>query len=526
MTSDKTNWNELVHDEKLHVLQQSNRDALAALADDYYVPDLSDVDFAALLNAEYDLWDPHNLGSARITRKTPLKDIVIGSWRDLNRSEALHELIDNSIDAWRRRRKDHPTTTDQSLRIFIDLDPSQNRLTYEDNAGGVSPDRIENLVIPGHSDTTDLEPTIGSYRTGGKKAVFKLAREVNIRTRYLSPDGSTADPLQIHLDRKWLEDQTAYDFPVYVMKTPDIEDGNTRYTFRLRERWDTKAIAQVTSEIRRTYTLLMLRFPIHIFFNDPKRPLEPLHDLYAFSGTHDEETDLRPQRVNFVTSLHWRNQEHPVRIEMILGCRTTTAGSRGEDGAGIDLYGNDRLFVLRDQEQVRTWYSSIPKGNARLLMRGLINIHAPNIFIPWDTHKRHLNADRELVALLRTSRFMIQFVTGWSEAYQAISRGDVKHLIKTPVSRWRTRRDLNVCYDDTIDQLVKRKRGVSWPSNIHLPTVAPTGKRAERRKAIRFLVNRAEFRELCAQYDIEAGWSDSAGLRELSLAIKDDLLAP
>lgn len=391
MTHAKTNWNELHHEEKLRLLQRSGRDTLVA---HYHVPGLSANDFAELLDAESDLWDPHNLGTPRITSKTPRKDIVIGSWRDLNRSEALHELIDNSIDAWRRRRKNHPTTTAKRLRIFIDVDPPQDRLTYEDNAGGVSTDRVENLVIPGHSDTDDWEPTIGSYRTGGKKAVFKLAYEVNIRTRYLEPAGSPSEPLQIHLDRRWLEDQRVYDFPVYVMKRPDIDAGYTRYTFRLRESWDTATINQVTSEIRRTYTLLMLRFPIDIFFNDRQRPLEPLKDLYTFSGTHDDQTDLRPQRVNFLTELQWGNGNHPVRIEMILGCRTTTAGSRGEDGAGIDLYGNDRLFVLRDQEQVRIWYSSIPKGNARLLMRGLINVHAPNIFIPWDVHKRHLNADR------------------------------------------------------------------------------------------------------------------------------------
>jgi len=522
MTSRQIDWTELSHDDKLQILQRSGPDALVA---DYYIPGLSATAFAAFLNAEYDLWDPGNLGPRQTAGETPLKDIVIGSWRDLNRSEALLELIDNSIDAWRRRRKNHPKTT-ANLRIFIDVDPLQGRLTYEDNAGGVSPDRIANLVIPGHSDTADLEPTIGSYRTGGKKAVFKLAREVNIRTRYLAADGSSADALQIHLDRNWLEDQTIYDFPFYVMRTPDIEAGHTRYTFRLRDRWDTASFDQVTAEIQRTYTLLMLRFPVRIFFNDRRHSLEPLRDLYTFSGTYDDQTDLRPQRVNFLTQLPWGNQNHPVRIEMILGCRTTTAGSRGEDGAGIDLYGNDRLFVLRDQDQVRTWYPSIPKGAARLLMRGLINIHAPNIFIPWDVHKRHLNADRELVTLLRTSRLMILFIKGWTAAYQAISRGHVKHLIKNPVSPWRTRRDINVCYDDTIQTLVERRRGVMWPSDIHLPTVAPPEKDAEKTQTIKFSVNRAEFRELCGKYDVPARWGDKTELRDLSLAIKDDVLTP
>ena len=523
MTAAKTDWNELSHDEKLDILQRYSRDALA---NEYCIPGLSADDFVAFINAEYELWNPNNLGPRQSAGKTPLKDIVIGSWRDLNRSEALLELIDNSIDAWRRRRTQYPATTAKKLRILIDVDPLDDRLTYEDNAGGVSPSRIENLVIPGHSDTTDFEATIGSYRTGGKKAVFKLAREVNIRTSYLDPSGSTSDPLQIHLDQKWLEDQTDYDFPFYVMNTPDIDPGHTRYTFRLRDRWDTATFDEVTTEIRRTYTLLMLRFPIQIFFNDRLRPLEPLQNLYTFSGKCDDQTDLRPQRINFLTSLPWADRRHRIRIEIIMGCRTTTAGSRGEDGPGIDLYGNDRLFILRDQEQVRVWYPSIPKGAARLLIRGQINIHAPNIFIPWDVHKRHLNADRELVTLLRTSRLMILFINGWTAAYQMISRGHVKDLIKEPFLPWQVQRDINVCYDNTIEDLVERKRGVPWPSDIHMPTVASPRKDAEKNRIIKFPVNRSEFRELCSKYDVPATWGDSAGLKDLSLAVKDDVLTP
>ena len=521
MTRAKTDWNELSHNDKLQILQRRSRETLGK---EYYTPGIADDDFAEFLEAEYDLWGPDNLGPPRIAGKPPLKDIVIGSWRDLNRSEALLELIDNSIDAWRRRREKDPTTTAKRLRIYIDVDPLEDRLVYEDNAGGVSPDRIENLVIPGHSETTDLEKTIGSYRTGGKKAVFKLALDVNIRTRYLDPAGYADDALQIHLDRLWLEHPTVYEFPVYVMKIPDIERGQTRYTFRLRDGWDTETFDQVSTEIQRTYTLLMLRFPIQIFFNDREHPLEPLADLYAFTGTHDDQTDLRPQRINFHTDLRWRNRTHPVRVEMILGCRTTTASSRGEDGAGIDLYGNDRLFVLRDQEIVKTWYPSIPKGAARLLVRGLINIHAPNIFVPWDVHKRHLNADRELVTLLRTDRLMDLFVKGWTDAYQQISRGDVKYLISERFLPWKKGRDVNLAYDDTIEISTRRRRGVTWPSNVHLPTVAPPRKAPEKRHAIRFLVNRAEFRELCSQFDIRAKWGDRAGLREVSEAIKDDLL--
>ena len=512
----------MAHDDKLKILQTRS---LETLANDYYAPDVAEDDFMEFLEGEYELWDPDNLGSPRTTGAAPRKDIVIGSWRDLNRAEALLELIDNSIDSWHRRKKKYPTRTAKRLSIYIDVDTLARRLIYEDNAGGVSPDRIENLVIPGHSETTDLESTIGSYRTGGKKAVFKLALEANIRTRYFDPTGHIDVPLQIHLDREWLENQTIYEFPSYIMKKPDIERGQTRYTLRLRDHWDTETFDQITLEIRRTYTLLMLRFPVHIFFNDREHPLKPLEDLYTFSGKHDKQTDLRPQRVHFLTKLKWRNRSHSVRVEMILGCRTTTAAFRGEDGAGIDLYGNNRLFIFRDQEHVKTWYPSIPKGNARLLMRGLINIHAPNIFIPWDVHKRHLNADRELVALLRTDRLMTLFVKAWVEVYQAVSRSDVKNLIKDRFLPWRTTSDLNVAYDDEIDLPTGRKQGITWPASIHLPTVPPPKKLPEKPAAIRFLVNRSEFRELCAHFDVRARWDDKDTLKELSEEIKDYLLS-
>src|SRR5262249_53939724 len=148
---------------------------------------------------------------------------------------------------------------------------------------------------------------------------------------------------------------------------------------------------KIMTEIRKTYTLLILREPIEIYFANRKTPVSPLEELYRFSGTHDKHTDLRPQRINFTTKLKWKDIEYDLRLEMILGCRTTSAQLKGDDGWGIDLYGNDRLFVLRDQVQVMDWYD-FPRGAARQLMRGIINIHGPNVFVPWDVHKRHLNA--------------------------------------------------------------------------------------------------------------------------------------
>jgi hypothetical protein len=523
MANDKKNWNELEHDEKLQLLRSRS---IEALADEYYSPEEAQNVFPQFLAEERELWNPDNLGKVERTGDAPRKDIIIGSWRDLDRAEALLELIDNSIDAWLRRRHKYPAKTAKTLTIYIDVDEEKGQLTYEDNAGGISRDNIENLVIPGYSETVDLEPTIGSYKTGGKKAIFKLATEANIRTRYLNPAGTGDVALQIHLDHAWLAAQTDYEFPYYVMKKPDIELGQTLYTFRLRDTWKSSEVFdKITTEIRRTYTLLILRHPIEIYFNNREKPLAPLEELYRFSGTNGKDTDLRPQRVNFLAKLPWQGKEYEVRIEMIFGCRTTSSEIKGEDGWGIDLYGNDRLFVLRDPDQVIDWYN-FPRGPARHLMRGLINVHGPNVFIPWDVHKRHLNADREIVGLLRTNRLIRMFIDQWTAAYQKVARSDVKNLIKAAVEPWSAKKDLNVLYDNNIPLGGGKQREVKWPAGVHTPKVALMKKPGDKTVTIKIPVTKAEFRELCTRFEIEGAFEDTATQKALGEAIKEEVLVP
>ena len=84
------------------------------------------------------------------------------------------------------------------------------------------------------------------------------------------------------------------------------------------------------------------------------------------------------------------------------------------------------------------------------------------------------------------------------------------------------------CTSRTTDaiNLSTGKRGITWPDNVHLPTVSPPKKAPEKRVPIKFLVNRSEFRELCSHCDVRARWGDKDGLKEVSEAIRDYLLLP
>lgn len=502
------NWEELTHDQKMRIMQRESDADIAR----YYLPSgWDESDFKREIAKLRKLWNPENLGDQRTAGDAPRKDNLIGAYRDLSRVEAILELIDNSIDVWMRRKDIYPAVTAETLRIYIDIEKDTSILNFEDNAGGVEEENLANLVIPGYSETSDTESIIGSYRTGGKKAIFKLASDVNIKTRYWNPAETSDEAFEIHLEKDWLEHPTEYRFPYFPLKNKSVlNKGVTRYVFRLVDaNWNQNVTDHIRSELSRTYTLFLIRNPnIQIYFNNRKTPIEVLDDLYKFSGTYDgkkdSELDLRPQRIQFKCEQEWKGTMYPVTVEMVLGCRTTTSAGTGNDIWGIDFYGNNRLFMHHVQDEFIKWYPSLlPKGAVRQIMRGFVNFHGPNVFIPWDTHKRHLNPDRPLVEILKTDKYIKEFIEAWGEVYKAVSGSEaVKKTIDNPVKPWRKGNDISIPTSNEIT-LKASRRNVYLPESIHKPIAPQPKKASDKGIEIKFDVTKEEFKNLCEKANLD-----------------------
>src|SRR5438093_1413579 len=93
----KTSWTGLAHREKMLLLAQKT---VSELVQSYHREAVSEAAFREQLEKEVRLWDPGNIQGVEEIAKVPTKDVVLGAWRDLDRAEAIMELIDNSIDAW------------------------------------------------------------------------------------------------------------------------------------------------------------------------------------------------------------------------------------------------------------------------------------------------------------------------------------------------------------------------------------------------------------------------------------------
>src|SRR5437016_301472 len=103
--SAKTDWNSLTHEQRLTVLRETPVDRIVQ---EYFIPNATESVFRLHLARERELWRPRNVTELKKKGQAPTKDVVLGAWRDLDRAEALLELIDNSIDGWLRRREDYP----------------------------------------------------------------------------------------------------------------------------------------------------------------------------------------------------------------------------------------------------------------------------------------------------------------------------------------------------------------------------------------------------------------------------------
>jgi len=521
----KTDWNSLTHKQRMKVLAETPVDQIVQ---SYSTSEADEGGFRKLLAREISLWRPENVGEFREAGSAPTKDVVLGAWRDLERSEALLELTDNSIDNWLRRRNQYPQKTSPELDIYIDIDRATHQLTFEDNAGGVSADKLENLVVPGHSETEPLSQTIGSYKTGGKKAIFRLSTAAQITTRYWNPAETSDEAFSVHLDQQWISDPLQYKFPYTLLKDKGvIERGQTKFVLQLREEpiggppWfnEPERIHKISTELLHAYSLLLIRNPkIKIHFEDRTKPLQPL-DIYSFSGTFGTGVDIRPQQVLFTIQMDHQGQQYPIEIEIVLGCRTTS-GAKGASQAGIDLYGNNRLFLLYDQT---IFAPLLPAGSGRNLVRGFVNIRGPNIFIPWDTHKRHLNVDRDIINTLTKHPLIVEYFENWRRVYADISRSTVTKLIHNPLPNAfdKEKHDLHIPHRNVVQLELSKKRGVHLPKEVAVPKVMAPKKKNET-IALRLLLSTSEARALASHYQI-AGALHSIS-NELASRIKEDVL--
>ena len=138
--------------------------------------------------------------------------------RDITLEDSILDLIDNSVDsAWETSGSPPITLSDGTdlSHYSISIDLSTSKFTIRDNCGGMSLDDAANYAFTfgRRNSQTQADYSIGVYGIGMKRAVFKLGRQIKIRSTFVDTDNSRyAFAVPIDVDNWLLNDDPPWDF--------------------------------------------------------------------------------------------------------------------------------------------------------------------------------------------------------------------------------------------------------------------------------------------------------------------------
>ncbi len=151
----------------------------------------------------------------------PTKEFFVNMiTRDITLEDSIFDLIDNSVDAaWKAIGSPAMSLMDDTdlseYSISIELSPKQ--FLIRDNCGGMSlNDAVDHAFSFGRRESEENDDySIGVYGIGMKRAVFKIGREIRIRSTVTEDNGSTlafAVPISVN---NWLKSNNPpWDFDI------------------------------------------------------------------------------------------------------------------------------------------------------------------------------------------------------------------------------------------------------------------------------------------------------------------------
>ena len=298
--------------------------------------------------------------SATRADASPTKEFFVNMiTKDITLEDSILDLIDNSIDAAWQGAGSHAMTLEDETDLSgykISLFLSRVRFSITDNCDGMTLDDAANHAFSFGRSASQAhdEFTIGVYGIGMKRAVFKLGRDVLIRSQYTENSGSTlsfAVPINVP---EWLKIKgSSWDFDIVEddnRETNGVEIIVKDLTLAAKTAFENPAfIENLRRMISRDYSLYLSR-GMNIEVNG-----EPVIEVRVELAMSD---DYSPMRISYKDL---QNGES-VSVEMLGGMAAPPPDSNEPDDRfdGDKRFGwyvacNGRIVMAADKSVVSGW---------------------------------------------------------------------------------------------------------------------------------------------------------------------------
>ena len=368
---------------------------------------------------------PKQTGEPSREVHNPPKDLIVSARRNLSFFEANFELIDNSIDEWRRRG----AKKDLMIEIEYDLDLLTG--LFKDNAGGMDQNDVFRVFIPGETSNRDTQKhVIGSFGMGAKKGIFRLTDGARVVS---SPDGKVSYTSEV--PEKWEMEKS---WETRDGRAEAINASETHlYFFKLVQPPTQADIEELRRRAGIVYAPL-LSGELGQLAGEPKTNIEIKicgskvvagQDVVWASPAGGE-----PRTYEFNHRFaNMMGGSEPIQLRFILRCGILTNQAAGdtESGFGIDAYGNGRLIERHLQDPFGFGKSGLAKStpNTRFV-RGKLFIIGHSGAVPWDTHKREYLADHPVSLWLREQlRPVIKAYADFAKNFTQTGTTEARHQL-------------------------------------------------------------------------------------------------
>ena len=291
---------------------------------------------------------------------SPTKEFFVNMiTRDITLEDSILDLIDNSIDAaWQMAGSHAMTLADETnlSEYSISMSLSGDLFSITDNCGGMTLDNAASHAFSFGRKTSQEHDkfTIGVYGIGMKRAVFKLGKEIRIRSQFVEEDGSVlsfAVPINV---TNWLGTHVeSWDFDIIEDEIRDVQGVEIvvkDLTVAARTALENPAFLQnLRRMISRDYSLYLSR-GLNIEIDG-----EPIVSVSVELGM---SKDFSPLRITYEDL----QDEQRVSVELLGGMAAPPPDTNEPDDQfdGDKRFGwyvacNGRIVMAADKSSVSGW---------------------------------------------------------------------------------------------------------------------------------------------------------------------------
>jgi hypothetical protein len=298
----------------------------------------------------------------------PSKRLYLSIIADYDLKLGLCELIDNAIDNWTHNERK------QNVKVSIELDYERQIIQVTDNSGGIKESEIDLIVSPGQTRSNPGVEAIGYFGVGSKRAVFAMAQEIKIRTRF-----KAEATLLIELNDSWIAEEG---WGIDVYEVDKIPEGSTSIELtRLRKPIKQEEEQLLLNQLGAIYAKFLKLGGFELEINET--PITAI-EFESWSYPPGFGPKLWEGTVDF-------KDKGKIEVDILGGL--TRSGDPSGDEYGVYIYCNDRL-VLRASKAPEVGWRIPGIGNphpSKGLARVLVYLTGPTQLMPWNSSKSQID---------------------------------------------------------------------------------------------------------------------------------------